>query len=220
MANEVTPPVEAPATPVIPPVEPAPISTPAKPAEPSTETPPAVVKTEGESTKVEPAVEKPPEKPAVPEKYELKLKEGSLLDAKVVEHVEARAKALGLSAEQAQALLEEKEQTVSSIVQSQKDTLAANTAKWIEDVKNDKELGGEGVNENLETAKRFVAKFGSDAFKKELEITGYGNHPELIRIFARAGKALKDDISVFSGSKGGPDVRPLEDVFYGGTKTK
>lgn len=217
MANEVIPPVEPPATPVVETKET--ISAPeTKTVE--TQAAPPVVKTESE-TKTEPVVEKPVEtKPVVPEKYDLKLSEGSLLDAKSLETAAAQAKALGLSNEQAQAFLNEKDSLVRGIVEQQKQALDARATRWAEDVKNDKEIGGEALNENVETAKRFVQRFASDAMKKELDDTGLGNHPELIRMLSRAGKMMKEDTTIFPGAKGGSGAVAMEDVFYGDKNKK
>src|SRR5688572_20896218 len=59
-------------------------------------------------------VEAPKEqKPVVPEKYDLKLPEGSLLEAAQMEKISAYAKEKGLSNEQAQELLERENDAVS-----------------------------------------------------------------------------------------------------------
>lgn len=225
MANEVTP-AEAPAKPAEPVTPPAPAAPAAvepkkdstadpKPAEAAP--PPPAVPAPAEGKKEEPAP-KPDEKPKEV-KYDLKLKDGSFLEAADVEQVSAKAKTLGLSPEQAQALLDEKDEARVSFAQKQKSSLAAQSVKWVEDVKSDPELGGDGFNQNVETAKRFVKTFGSDAFRKTLDETGLGNHPELIRTFARAGKALGEDKMIFPGSKVAPESKNMADVFYGG-KTK
>lgn len=231
MANEVIPSAEAPAKPpetvtpppaaaAIPPAAPPPNSTPAdKPAEGTATPPPPADPKPGEGKKDEPAP-KPDDKPA-DVKYDLKLKDGTFLDAKEVEQVTEQAKKLGLNQDQAQALLDAKDDAKLAFAQHQKTTLDARAEEWVTEVKNDPELGGDGYNENVENAKRFVQKFGSDSFRKTLEDTKLGSHPELIRVFARAGKMLAEDKTVFPGSKGsGTEKRPIEDILYGDPKTK
>lgn len=215
MADDVVQPAAAVVTP---PAET--ISTPVVKTEESTSVTPPVTPPVGEA-KVEPVVEKPADaKPVVPEKYDLKPPEGSVLDAKAIETVTAQAKAMGLTNEQAQAYLNDKDTQVRSFHTQQKEALDARRVTWADAVKNDKELGGDNLNESVETAKRFVKEYASDALKKELDDTGLGNHPELIRMLARAGKAMKDDKTVFPGSQGGSAAKSIEDVFYGGTKQK
>lgn len=222
MADEVKPTAEATATPAekqneVPAAQEQPKDSTAepRPADAPKEAPPA------DSTPAEGKKDEAPAPPSEPVevKYDLKLKDGSFLDAKDVEQVLAKAKELKLSPEQAQALLDEKDEARLSFAKQQSETLKARSVEWAEAVKKDPELGGDGFNENVETAKRFVQKFGSDAFRKALDDTGLGNHPELIRTFARAGKALMDDKFHFASAKGSaPEKKELADMLYGGTK--
>jgi hypothetical protein len=178
-----------------------------------------------EPAKVEPVVEaseKPraeaqapsEQKPAVPEKYDLKLPEGSSLDASYVEKVASYAKEQKLSNEQAQAVLERENTAVATYVESQKDQLKKQTETWVESLRGDKELGGEAFKENVELAKRVVHRFGSEEFRKTLSETGLGNHPELVRVFARIGKEMAEDKLVHPGSQSG-GKKSLESIFYG-----
>lgn len=182
-------------------------------AEPGKEA--AEVKTE-ETKETKPAKE---EKPVVPEKYDLKLPKDSALSDAHLEKLSVYAKEKGLSNEQAQTLLERESQAVSDYVTNIKETQSKMTESWFEQAKSDKEIGGEGFKQNAELAKRVVTRFGTDDFKKELNKTGLGNHPELLRVFSRIGKAMSDDQLVIPGVQAG-GRKSIESLLYGDGSTK
>lgn len=156
----------------------------------------------------------------VPEKYDLKLPENSLLDAAHLEKISSYAKEKGFSNDMAQALLERESLAVESYNNAQKDTLQKIGESWVSEAKNDKEIGGEAFKQNTELAKRVVDRFGTDPFKKALNETGLGNHPELLRVFTRIGKAMSEDKLIVPGAQAASGKRSIEDIFYGAsTKT-
>ena len=152
------------------------------------------------------------EKPAI-EEIVLTLPKDSLLDDAARERIASYAKEQGLSKEQAQSLLERESQSVSSFWERQKAAFETRKEGWRKAAETDQEIGGQEFGKNVELAHRAVKRFGSDAFLKELEQTGYGNHPELVRVFARIGKAMSNDELVHAKAPAGQ--RPVEDIFYG-----
>lgn len=160
-----------------------------------------------------------PEKPKGPEgELKLKLPEGSLLKPDAVEKVAARAKELNLTPEQAQAELERESQTLSSFVEGQKAELAQTVSAWVDEAKKDQEIGGEKFAANAEVARQVVNRFGTEAFKKALNESGLGNHPELVRVFVRIGRAMKSDELVIPSAHPTEKRSPAE-VLYGDTST-
>jgi len=91
--------------------------------------------------------------------------------------------------------------------------------QWVEASTTDKEFGGEKLTENLSVAKKALDAFGSPELRTLLNESGLGNHPEIIRILYRAGKAISEDQMV-SGNKGtakpaGPkSFADLADALY------
>lgn len=154
-----------------------------------------------------------------PEKYELKLPEGSPLKTDHLEKIVSYAKERGLSNEDAQALLERENAAVADFVNGQKEILKSTTETWVKEVEQDKELGGEAYKQNVAYANNVVKKFGSPAFIKTLNETGLGNHPELVRVFARIGKIMANDKLVVAGAQSTPK-KSIEDVFYGSSKAE
>lgn len=180
------------------------------PAPDKADAPKAEAEKKAELEKKETAEQPPKEKTVAPEKYDLKLSEDSVLGKRALERIEAYAKEQGLSNEQAQAIVDGEAEAVAKFVDEQSN-------EWANQTKNDKEIGGEGFKKNVETAKRVIDKFGSDTLRKELNKTGYGNHPELIRLLSRIGKAMNEDELVIPGAQAGTK-RSREEIFYGKEK--
>lgn len=143
------------------------------------------------TTEQTPPAEKPAEAPekVVPESYDLKMPEGVSLDEAAAKEFTDIAKEAGLSAEQAQKFAD----VGAKMAQRQAEQHAMLVASWADSAQADKEFGGDKFSENLAVAKTALDKFASPELKAFLDTTGFGNHPELIRAFYRAGKAISED---------------------------
>ena len=126
-----------------------------------------------------------------PEKYtDFTLPEGVTLDAKVIEAFSKTAKTLGLSQGNAQLVISEiapvfKARGESAIAQVRADMLAASKA--------DKDIGGGKFDTSVGLAKLAMEAHFSKEFNAFLNLTGLGNHPEMIRGLAKIGKPLAPD---------------------------
>ena len=78
---------------------------------------------------------------------------------------------------------------------------------WAEASRNDPEFGGERFDANLAVAKRGYDMFATDELKSILEQTGYGNHPEVLRVFHKIGKMMGEDNIVGGGASSSFDAR-------------
>lgn len=155
-------------------------------------------------------------KPTVPpEKYDLKLSDDSPFDAVFLERIAAEARERGLSNEDAQKLIDRDDRIVTGYIQAQGALLRKTSEAWVEEAKTDKEIGGSGFKKNIETARRYVDRFGSESLKKALNETGLGNHPELIRMIVRAASTMADDTLVMPKGQASAGKRPMEEAFYG-----
>jgi hypothetical protein len=157
----------------------------------------------------------PPPAPTVPDKYELKLPDKAVLDATAVERSAAFAKAHGLSQEAAQKQLEHTNAELAAFVDAQQAAFASTTKAWVDVVKADPELGGANFDTTIKDSKAAIDRFATPEFKKALSDTGFGNHPELVRVFAKIGKAMANDGLVRSGSDTGAAPRDLANILYG-----
>ncbi|BEU99967.1 hypothetical protein [Novosphingobium olei] len=128
-----------------------------------------------------------------PERYELKL-DGLNLDAKLVAEAEPILRELGLSNSQANALLpiapklmdSAREEVLSKLI----DEGAKQRKAWLTAFDRDQEIGGHRRDESVRLAQKGLEAmgFGRDhPFRQALNETGFGNHPDMIRILRRVG---------------------------------
>jgi hypothetical protein len=147
------------------------------------------------------AESKEPAKQTAPEKYEdFKIPEGVVVDTEVKESIKTVAKELNLSQEQAQKLADLAAERSKVMGAKQAEVLQKARTDWGEAAKTDKEFGGDKLTENLSVAKKGLDTFGTPELRKVLNESGLGNHPEFIRFFYRAGKAISEDRFIPSGS--------------------
>lgn len=149
---------------------------------------------------------KPAEKPAegAPEKYTLKIPEGaeSWLDDSDLKALETKARAKGLTNEQLQQVVDERA-----------DELAAQSAVFRAATEADPIYGGDKLQETQRLSKlgldrvRPAGTKEGDAFRTFLNKTGYGNHIEVVKVFADLGKLMAEDGHVQGGG-----AKPAKDV--------
>ena len=145
----------------------------------------------------------------VPEKYEFEPPEGVEVDPSKIEVFGETAKELGLNQKQFQQLVEYDIQRSAAALEEMSTQFSERINHWAEDTKADKELGGESLDENLGLAKRAIDTFGSPQLAKLIDAPsadnpdglGLGNHPEVIRLFYRVGRAISESDLVTGDTK-------------------
>lgn len=154
------------------------------------------------------------DEPAAPPEagtYDLKPPPGMSIDAAGLDAFKARAHGLGLNNAQAQKLLDAWHEETSKQLQS----MADERGKWADAVRMDKEMGGPRFEATVAEAKAALKKFDPESrVFAMLEETGYSNHPEVIRVLARVGRALGDD--TLAEGKAAAEEKPLHERIYGG----
>jgi len=151
-------------------------------------------------------------KPTAPEKYEFKAPDGVVLDQQALAEFEPIARELNLTQEQAQKLVELHTKQLQSQAQSQTQVAAKQIEAWVGEIKADKEIGGANFDTSVRHAQAAAKKFGSPEFLAALDATGMGSHPELVRVFARIGKAMAEDTFVAPG-KESTTIDPAKKMF-------
>jgi hypothetical protein len=102
----------------------------------------------------------------------------------------------GLSNEQAQKLAPLALKVQERVVAQQADEFATLRAGWAKEAKADKEIGGKNWAETESFAAKALDTFGAPEgsdFRKLLTESGFGDHPEMIRMFRRVGEKLGED---------------------------
>jgi hypothetical protein len=150
-------------------------------------------------------------------KYELKTPDGSLLSTEKIKEIEEFAKTNKLAPEKAQELLNRESALLKTHVETMQSQHNERVEVWKDVASKDKEIGGEAFGQNVEYAKRSLEKFATPELKTMLDNTGFGNHPEVLRVFARIGKAMSDD-KILKGSPASNDSRSMAEKFYNTNK--
>ena len=159
---------------------------------------------EGDAAETKDEGEKPE---GAPEKYEWAAPEGVTLDESIMGSLSEVAKELNLPQAAAQKLVDK---IAPVMAQRQVEQFEALRTEWRQASSSDQEFGGAKLTENMAVAKKALDAFSTPEFRQLLEQTGMGNHPEVIRTFYRAGKAISED-GLVSGSapKAPRDARSL-----------
>lgn len=147
-----------------------------------------------------------------PDKYDLKMPDGSALDEAALADLEPVARELNLTNEQAQKLAETYATRMQQDAQRQQEAWKKTTENWVGDIKADKEIGGQNFDVSVRHAQAALNKFGTPELRAQMDATGMGNHPELVRVFARIGKAMAEDTFVQS-SRDGSQADPAKKLF-------
>jgi hypothetical protein len=127
-----------------------------------------------------------------PENYAFNL-EAHQIDGEVLKAFTDIAKELKLPKDGAQRLIDK----VAPVIAARQSELIKETVKvWETQAKADKEFGGDKFAENIGIANKAYDTFGTPELKELLNKSGLSNHPEVIRTFYRAGKAMSEDTFV------------------------
>lgn len=133
------------------------------------------------------------------------------MDAVAVSRIEATAKALGLSAEAAGTLVQHDHDLVTAYAADAQKAWTEQVKTWETELTTDTEVGGAAFKANIEFATRALEKYGTKEFREELQRSGYGNHPGLVRCFVKIGKAMAED-ALHVGAPG--QGVPIEKTFF------
>lgn len=139
-----------------------------------------------------------------PEKYELSLKadDGTdiTLDDELVAEADPVLRDLNLSNEQANKLLPLATKMLAngqqSAIQQVIDAGAAQRKEWLDAFKADPDIGGSNRKDTEAKAAVGLDAMGftkDHPFRKALDETGFGNHPDVIRTFRQLGELAGED---------------------------
>jgi hypothetical protein len=149
-----------------------------------------------------------------PEAYEsFTFPEGIEADGEVLEDFKQAARELNLSQKNAQKLIDLQTKLATKSATQMQEQFSKVVDEWRSQATADKEYGGKEFEANLGVAKKALDKFGTDEFKKAINDTSFGNHPELIRFIYRVGKAMSED-GVLNGGTGNSGSRDPAKILF------
>lgn len=141
--------------------------------------------------------------------------EGVQFDKGIIEEFSNLAKDLKLPKEQAQKLLD-------LAVKNHRQSINAHLRVregWVNEIKTDENFGGDKFNETITRAQRVLRdpEIGSPQLIQLLESTGFGDHPEFIKAFAKIDRKYGEDRAV-TGKPSGTTYKSAAEVFYPNSK--
>ena len=150
-----------------------------------------------------------------PETYDLKLADGVQPDAAALTEFSALARSLNLTQEQAQQLVDLQQRLERKGLDEAQAYWREQTVKHREAVKADSELGGAEWEKKVAIANQALHRFGTPELAAFFAAQPWiGSHPEVVRAFYRAGKAISEDTLVTGGDTS-PKPRTAPEIMYG-----
>jgi len=161
-----------------------------------------------------------------PEAYELAL-EGFEIDAELAGEADPVFRELGLTNAQANALLplvpKVMERAQNAAVQAMLDAGAQQRKAWLDAFNADPEIGGAQADETKHLAAKGLDALGYTAdhpFRKALTESGFGNHPDMIRMARRMGEMLGEDGTFARAGAGEDKPDPLAELYPNNRRSK
>lgn len=160
-----------------------------------------------------PAAAPAPAAPQPPADYTLTAPEGVSFDDTTVAEIKASLRQAGASQEQAQAAFAAYANGVKTVNERAAQAARAAAEKAL---RADPEFGGENYERTLADAKGVVAALGGEDLAKELEATGLGNSPALIKTLAKLAREGLSGGKFVAGGHARNAEQSLPSLLYGG----
>ena len=154
-----------------------------------------------------------PNKDDAPKYEAFNIPDGQGVDEEKLSKFTEAATAAKLSQEDAQSFVDLYVDAVKEAGEEHVKAWADVQAKWVNDAKEDKEIGGDKFQETIVTAKTALKVLGNEQLIEALNVTGMGNHPEFIRFFAKVGRAIGED-GVHFGRGEAKETTPIANRLF------
>jgi hypothetical protein len=123
---------------------------------------------------------------------DFKIPDGFTADQTALNEFAAMAKEAKLTKDQAQKMVDMHVKALTGTQTKTVGKIEDLKKQWAQDAIADQEIGGTKLPENLAVAKKALDQFATPAFRKFLEDSGFGNHPEMIRTFFKIGTSVSE----------------------------
>ncbi len=155
-------------------------------------------------------------KPLKAEDYDFTLPDGFAPDETLMGEFKEFAAGKQFSKEDAQELMDFHVKTETKRAEEFKNM----QAEWKTQAEQDKEIGGSNYEQNLAVANQALSKVGTPELTSLIDSSGFGNHPEVIRLFYKIGVAIGED-KVVTGANAGQQADTKDPVnFYSNSNMK
>jgi hypothetical protein len=126
-------------------------------------------------------------------KYSLTMPEGVQVDQELLDALGPKFAAKKMTNGEAQELADEFIKIQGEREKKRLEDWGNTINGWVDTAKKDPEIGGDKWDDTVRDAQRFADVMGTPALKEYLNASGGGNHPEVIRVFAKAASLIKED---------------------------
>ena len=153
------------------------------------------------------------QKPVVPEEYaDFTFPEGIEIDKAQLDAAKAQFKEAGYTQEQAQKAID----LYIKSMQEQQELFLQERKNWVNEIKADKEFGGDKFDSTVKGAQLALRKFDGDGQMIQLlETSGFGDHPGVIKFLARIHAAMGEDQVFGERQNDKGKSAPVHERLYG-----
>lgn len=155
-----------------------------------------------------------------PDEYDFTeaMPDGMEMDQGLAEAVSPVFKELGLTQDQAVTLTKAYAEHVQAAADQQAQQINDMVSGWVDTAKADKEIGHAAWKDSVDLANKVIREFGTPELVNDVLVQqAMGNHPEMIRLLSRIGKAISDDSLVTGTATDTGDAPAKENLWYGDT---
>lgn len=103
-------------------------------------------------------------------------------------------------AQQAQALVDLQAQVAQQAQEAGSQAWTDMQEAWVNEVRNDPDVGGQRFETNLANIGKIIDEFGSDDFRAVMDITGAGNNVHVVKFLANIAARLTEGSQVSGGA--------------------
>ncbi len=135
-------------------------------------------------------------------RYSLTMPEGIEVDQELIDALGPDFHNLGLTVRQAQQLADRFIEIQGKRGKAAGEAWAGRVQGWADEARKDREIGGAKWAGTVGSAQRALSRLGTPALREYLNTSGGGNHPEMIRIFAKVGSMIQEDNPPNGGAGG------------------
>ncbi|MBB3558752.1 hypothetical protein FHX06_000049 [Rhizobium sp. BK512] len=135
-------------------------------------------------------------------RYALTMPEGIEVDQELIDALGPDFHTLGLTNRQAQQLADRFIEIQGRRGKAAGEAWAGRVQGWADEARKDREIGGAKWTGTVGSAQRALSRLGTPALREYLNSSGGGNHPEMIRIFAKVGSMIQEDNPPNGGAGG------------------
>ena len=143
--------------------------------------------------------------------YAFELPEGVEADSELLDEFASLARENSLPPATARKILDLEVKNI----QRQVEAFSRQQNAWRDEIHGDPEFGGARLDSTVASARKALSAYDPDGtLLPELNRTGYGNHPGIVRFLARVGRTLGEDTAFSSRGHDNAAKRPLRDRLW------